>query len=346
VQLTARLDRTRGGSGDCGLFAAGPDSMSDNSILSDSDRPGGGALTAADLAVSEYLRAARAPNTHRAYACDLADFQNWGGQVPSAPKEVARYLAERAPSLRPSTLRRRLAALAGIHRDQGFSDPTKATLVRRVVQGIARKHGTTTIQVAPLMIDDLERIVAKLGPDSCDARDRAILLAGFFGAFRRSELVALKVSDLVITDAGAQITIRRSKTHQLGQGRKVFLALRAGILCPVRALEYWLTAARPNGGYLFPTLLGAGNAARDHISARSVARIVKKHVASIGLDPEFYSGHSLRAGYVTSAALAGIEGPLIARQTGHRSQQSLAAYARPGEFWAPQLPSVTSGHSA
>jgi integrase len=200
--------------------------LSDNCPLSDTTlHPLHGALSA-DPLVAEYCRAARADNTRRAYAADLAHFRHWGGHLPSTPDAVARYLAQHAATLKPVTLRRRLAALATAHRDHGAADPTKHTLVARVMQGIERKHGCPPNQVAPLLIEDLARIVARMGGSLLDLRDRAILLVGFFGALRRSELVALEVDDIQWMAEGIAITLRKSKTDQTRQGRAIRLAVR------------------------------------------------------------------------------------------------------------------------
>jgi integrase len=312
---------------------------SDNLPLSVSRAPAHETLAAADQplgpSVAEYLLAARAPNTHRAYACDLADFETWGGHVPSTPDEIARYIAQRASALRPSTLRRRLAALASIHSDRGLPDPTKATLVRRVVQGIERKHGTAVLQAAPLVIDDLALIVASLGQSPRELRDKAILLVGFFGALRRSEIVALDVASLMPTPAGLAIAITRSKTDQAAAGRVVQLPSRDDVLCPVSAIGAWLSASGARDGPLFRQLSERAEQNGVRLGAGEVAKVVKRYAGLIGLDASKFSGHSLRAGFVTSAALAGVDISLIARQTGHRTQQSLAAYARPSS--PPQL---------
>ena len=293
--------------------------LSDNLPLSDT----------VDPAVAEYLLAARAPNTHRAYACDLADFAVWGGHIPSTPDEIARYIAQRACALRPSTLRRRLAALASIHRDRGVPDPTKATLVRRVVQGIERKHGTAVHQVAPLLIGDLTRIVATMGTSPTELRDKALLLVGFFGALRRSEIVALDVGSLAIAANGLALNIARSKTDQSALGRTVILRQRNDGLCPVRAVSEWLSAARISAGAVFRHIDASTQCAGGRLSDRAVARMIKRYARRLGIDAARYSGHSLRAGFVTSAGIAGFNSSMIARHTGHRTQQSLAAYARP-----------------
>lgn len=335
VQLTARATNGVGW-----IASLGEGAGRDNLPLS---RPSSTASAAGapplDPLVAEYLAAARAPNTRRAYTIDIRDFQNWGGALPSTPEQVARYLAERARTLRPSTLKRRIAALASAHHDLGTSDPTKHPLVRQVMHGIERKHGTAPRQAAPLLIEDLARIVATMGCTDVDLRDRAILLVGFFGALRRSEIVALELADLVEVERGVRLMIRKSKTDQSGKGRSLLLARRSDCLCPVWALLDWIAAAHVQQGPLF-LRLDRGGVLRP-LHGEVISLIVKKRTAAIGLDPTAFSGHSLRAGFVTSAMLAGADAPLIARQTGHRSQQALSAYVRPKEGLS--LPSVEGG---
>jgi len=304
--------------------------MSDNIVLSEprAVRAEPSVPATADALVAHYLDAARAPNTRRAYDFDLKDFGDWGGAVPASADDVARYLAERAAVLRPSTLRRRLAALASVHRDKSFPDPTKTTLVRRVLQGIERKHGTSVRQAEPLLIGDLARIIAVMSGSPRECRDKALLLTGFFGALRRSELVTLRVSQVEARPDSLALCIARSKVDQTGQGRVIVLRARADALCPVRAVTSWLSLGLAGSGALFPRMVSSSVSGSDHLSPESLSRMVKHYTARIGLDPNRYSGHSLRSGFVTSAALSGIDATLIARQTGHRSQQVLAGYVR------------------
>jgi integrase len=300
--------------------------VSDNYPLSDTAQLG---LATGDPLVDQYLRAARAANTHRAYAADLADFQKWGGTLPSSPDRIARYLAWSAQTHRPSTLRRRLAALAAQHRDAGQADPTKHLVIQRLMQGVERHHGHQIRRIAPLLLADIVRIVDGLGDTPADRRDLAILLVGFFGALRRSELVSIRQDDVSISGPSVTLRIRRSKTDQTGVGRTLELQGRDDKLCPVKAIEAWL---RIQGGSTF--LFGSGD---KQLSGRTVARIVKLRVAQLGLDPRNYSGHSLRAGFATSASLAGWNMALIASQTGHRSQKVLARYVRAGSGHVPAL---------
>jgi integrase len=301
--------------------------VSDNYPLSGNAPMG---LATGDPLVDQYLLAARAANTRRAYAADLADFQKWGGTVPAGADQIARYIAWSAQNHRPSTLRRRLAALAVLHRDMGHADPTKHVVIQRLMQGIDRRHGIQVRRVAPLLLTDLIRIAGELGPPPVDRRDAALLLVGFFGALRRSELVQLRRADLKLSGQGIEITIRRSKTDQLSRGRTIKLPSRPDAACPRAALEAWLQIA-PAHTYIY------GGMPEHHLDPRTVARIVKRRVAQIGLDPVQYSGHSLRAGFATSAALAGWNMALIASQTGHRSQQVLAQYVRTDSRDVPPL---------
>ena len=172
------------------------------------------------------------------------------------------------------------------------------------------------------MLSDLARIQQIVGSSPSELRDTAILLVGFFGALRRSEIVQIRRADVTISEERVTLHIRRSKTDQLAHGRTVHLPVRHDLLCPKAALEAWLEATAA-GNYVFE---GTRNRPLD---PRTVARIVKRWAGKAGLDARLYSGHSLRAGFVTSAAVAGWNSALIARQTGHRSVQVLASYVRP-----------------
>jgi integrase len=221
--------------------------------------------------VAEYLEAARSANTRRAYAADMSDFGSWGGLVPCSPEQVATYLAERAKILPPSTLRRRLSALASAHHDHGANDPTKHALVRRVMNGIERKHGVAVQQARALLIEDLTRIVDQTGNSLIDVRDRALLCIGFFAALRRSEFVALTVHDIDIAKIGLRITLRRSKTDQLGKSRTIQLPPREDALCPLRNLSAWIERSGIRRRQLFRRI----NAARVSSDCRFYANRFK-----------------------------------------------------------------------
>jgi integrase len=299
--------------------------MSDNRTLS-AIRPEGcdpleSTSALLDATVATYLGAAHTNNTRRAYASDIAHFRGWGGSIPSSPDEVARYLAAHAGTLNTRTLRRRVAALAQAH--AGQADPTKTVLVTRLLRGIARRHERPPRQATPLLLDDLRRIVATLGQDSADLRDQALLLIGFFAALRRSELVALDVGDVAKGDRRLFLTVRHSKTDQTGRGRCIAVRYRDDELCPARALQRWCEYSRICEGALFRRIT-----TEQRLCDRTVARVIQRRASDAGLNARF-SGHSLRAGFVTTAVIAGLDLPSIAHQTGHRSLPALATYVRP-----------------
>lgn len=173
---------------------------------------------ALDAVVADYLREAHAENTRRVYASDVRHFEAWGGKVPSSPHDIARYIAAHAGTLNTRTLRRRLAGIANAHREHGVIDPTKHLLIARLWRVIEYRHRSPPSQTTPLLIGDLARIVGGLGCSARDLRDKALLLVGFFGALRRSELVALDANDLKTNADAALLTIRRSKRISEGMG--------------------------------------------------------------------------------------------------------------------------------
>ncbi len=267
-------------------------------------------------------------NTRRAYLSDLAHFSAWGGTIPSTPEEVAGYLAAHAKTLKPATLDRRLVAISKAHKARGCENPTRNELVRATRRGIKRVVGIKQRQAAPLLKEDLHRVVDAMGERPKDIRDRALLLVGFGGAFRRSELVGLDKDDVEITANGLLINIRHSKTDQYQAGRKVHIPFGDGAHCPAAALERWLAIAAIDGGPIFRRVDRHGNILSARLASEAVSLIVKERVSAAGLDPKAYSGHSLRAGYATYAALAGVPTWKIRQQTGHASDAMLSRYIR------------------
>ena len=281
--------------------------------------------------VARYVRAAISENTRRAYAFDLRHFAEWGGHIPASDSLIARYLAEHAGTLATSTLARRLAAISKAHVTLGIPSPTKSELVRMTLRGIGRVHGKPPRRVAAAVKDDILVMVAGLGDSLKDQRDRALLLIGFAGAFRRSELVAINCSDLERVPQGVIVTVTRSKTDQAGKGRKVGIPYGCGAICPVKALNDWLEAANINQGPVFRSVSRHGHVSDKRLSPEAVALIVKARAAAAGLDPAKYAGHSLRAGLATSAAAVGVSSLKIREQTGHASDAMLRRYIRDGE---------------
>ena len=285
-----------------------------------------------------YAGSALAPATRAAYRGDWTAFCDWcegAGleALPAAPATVASYLAARlSAGARVSTVERALCSIAVAHRAAGESSPRDAVVVQHVLRGARRVHGVAPRQVAPLV--DLDRVLAVCGVDLLGLRDRALLLVGWVGALRRSEIVALNVDDLTAEIEGVRVQIRRSKTDQEGKGRYVGIphGTHPG-RCPVLALRAWLEAAQIIKGPVFRRLDRGRPGASTRLGARSVASIVQRRVAEAGLDPSKFSGHSLRAGFVTAAARAGVREADIMRQTGHQSAPVMRRYLRPATIW-------------
>lgn len=285
----------------------------------------------------EYAAADRAPATHRAYQSQWRGWVAWSRQagipsLPAPPDGIALYLAHRAQlRKRTTTLAQCLAAIAYHHIQAGELDPTRARSVQTVWAGIKRTHGVAAAkQAAPINPDHLRAMIAALGPGPVAVRDRALLLLGFAGAFRRSELVALEFEDLAFKPEGLLVTLRRSKTDQEGQGRTV--AVTPGEhreTCPVAALEDWLLVSGIAAGPIFPPIDKLTGLPMSHaLEPREVARILVRRARAAGLDYSRLSAHSLRAGLVTTAIAQGVSDHRVMDQTGHKSHSMVRRYRR------------------
>lgn len=283
--------------------------------------------------IAELVRESLAAKTRAAYLADLAHFENWGGRIPAEPETIAAYVAAHADVLSVATLIRRLAALAKIHRSHGLENPTSSGLVKSVVRGLKRRKGTAQRQAKPLLKEDLFLTLDATGESVRDLRDRALLLIGFAGGFRRSELVGLTFADVERVRQGMILTLCRSKTDQTGEGRKIGIPLARGRWCPVDALEQWLAKSGIVKGALFRPIDRHGRIGLKPLSGEAACLIVKERVRTVGIDPSGDSGHSLRAGFATSAAQAGVPSWKIRQQTGHASDAMLARYIREGELF-------------
>jgi integrase len=210
-----------------------------------------------------------------------------------------------------------------------------AAVAPSALAGLRRQQGTAPDAKAPLTVADLQAIVREHLPSGLKGqRDRALLLVGFAGAFRRSELVGIDVEHVEFVAEGMVVTLPRSKTDQEGAGRKVGIPFGQNALtCPVGALTAWLEAAHIASGPVFRSVGLGGRVGAGRLADRAVARTVKHYVAAIGRDPRAFSGHSLRAGHATAAALAGCHERDIMRQTGHRSTTMLRRYIREGSLF-------------
>ena len=286
-----------------------------------------------------YLAQAKADNTRRAYKADWNDFEAWCRErglsaLPAAPETLAVYLTALARTRKTGTLRRRLSAISQAHRAAAQDSPTSHESVRALWAGIRRAKGLAQQGKAPALVEQVRAMCESLPPDLLGTRDRALLLLGFAGALRRSELVALDVSDLQATAAGLVVTIRRSKTDQEGAGRKVGIPRGTSKqTCPVRSVGAWLQAAGIKEGALFRPISRHGQVRESRLSGQSVALVVKRRAQAAGLEAQRLSGHSLRAGLATSAAMAGASERSIMSQTGHKSVQMVRRYIREGSLF-------------
>ncbi|KAA2237691.1 site-specific integrase [Salinarimonas soli] len=291
------------------------------------------AFTDALERAGEYARADKSDATRRAYLSDFRDFSIWCAAAgamafPAGIETVAAYLASLADrGLKASTITRRAAAIGYAHRIAGHEPPTNAEPVKAVLRGIRRRIGVAVERKAPATAATVTTMLKRIPDTLTGKRDRALLLIGFAAALRRSELVELTVADLERTPDGIFVHIRRSKTDQVGEGHVVAVP-RGGKLRPVQALEAWLAAAGIADGPLFRPIGKGGRVALDALTDRSVADIVKRHAAAAGLDPTMFAGHSLRAGFVTSALESGADLLKVMDVTRHREVKTLKAYDR------------------
>jgi integrase len=283
--------------------------------------------------VATYIRDSLAENTRRAYLSDLGEFERWGGSIPATADSLAAYLADRADKLSVATLVRHLASISKAHAARGFENPARSELVRATLRGIRRTKGCAQREAKPLLRDDLLLVLDAMGNGLKDIRDRALLLIGFAGALRRSELVGLDVGDVEHVRQGIVLTLRHSKTDQDGAGRKIGIPFGRTRWCPVAALDGWLTASAINAGAIFRPVDRHGRIQGARLSGEAVSLVVRERIAAAGLEAARYSGHSLRAGLATSAAQAGVPTWRIKTQTRHASDAMLTRYIREGELF-------------
>jgi site-specific recombinase XerC len=288
-----------------------------------------------------YVEAAKAPNTRRAYRTQWQTFAAWCARhgrepLPAAPATLALFLVARAQDgLKVASLGLALSAIRSAHFDAGLADPAANPAVRTVWEGIRRTHGAAQRCAVPLTGDAVRSIVAALSKEGKrSVRDRALVLVGFGGAFRRSELVALDVGDLTFDAArGVVVWVRRSKTDQIGEGADVAIPFGSQPeVCPVRALEAWRAASCVEEGALFRAVDRHGRVG-GRLDGRDVARTLKELAARAGLAPARVSGHSLRAGLATTAALAGRSDRAIMAQGRWKSRTMVDRYVRTADAW-------------
>ncbi|MGH1592374.1 site-specific integrase (plasmid) [Methylobacterium phyllosphaerae] len=293
--------------------------------------------------VRAYQRASKADSTVRAYRSDVQVFQDWCARfgfrsLPASPEAVAGFLAAEAEAGRSvSTIGRRLAAIRYGHKLVKAADPTDDEDVRATMKGIRRRVGVAPTQKAAATVDVLQMLLARTPDTLTGKRDRALLALGFAGAFRRSELVALDVEDLREDPDGLRVMVRRSKVDQEGRGFEK--AIPTGrFIRPVALVREWLDAAGITSGPVFRPVSRSGRVRAtkpDNVSLepprltdRSVANILQAYCTAAGLDASTFGAHSLRAGYITTAAERGADLARIMDQSGHRDPRTVVGYIR------------------
>ena len=289
-------------------------------------------ITEAD-AVRSFALAEKAEATRRGYRSDYGGFSRWCADrgvepLPASPATVAGFLAAEATAgAKASTLSRKLAAIRYAHRLAGVPSPTDVEQVRAVLRGIRRDRGAAPSQKAAATGERIKAMLAHMPDTLKGKRDRALLAFGMAGAFRRSELVALQVADLERVPEGLRVTIRRSKTDQEGAGH-VIAILRGSKLKPVRAVLDWLDAAGITSGPVFRSINRHGQMSAEGLTPQTVALVVKHYADAAGLDPDEFAGHSLRAGFLTSAAEAGADVLRMMEVSRHKRVETVRGYVR------------------
>jgi site-specific recombinase XerD len=287
----------------------------------------------------DYIQNSKSANTRRAYKSDWEHFSSWCEEkgltpLPAGPKTVTLYLSDLAGMGRKaSTIGRHLTAISQAHEAAGQDNPLHSSLVKYTMQGIKRTLGTAPGQKKAAVTDDIRAMVDSLPDNLLGIRDKAIILLGFAGAFRRSELVGLNVEDIEFHTQGMTVTLRHSKTDQEGEGYRKGIPYGKSKTCPVLALKTWLDASGINEGPIFRGMNRHGQVLPGRLTDQVIAKVVKRTAEAAGLDPKKYAGHSLRAGLATAAASAGVQERDIMKQTGHRSVQMVRRYIQEGELF-------------
>ncbi len=273
-----------------------------------------------ELETLKNLKNSKANNTLRAYQSDFRDFsafcvKNGFSSMPTQPKIIAFYITHLSKSSKFSTLKRRIASISVLHKLKGHYLDTKHPIIMENLHGIKRTLGSRQKAKKPLLINDLKLIIKAI--DEEKIRDKALILIGFSGGFRRSELVNIRYDDIEFVTEGVKILIKRSKTDQSGEGSvKAIPYFDNQEFCPVLALKNYVSKkfSNTNEGKIF------------NISDKSVALIIKRYAEKAGLDSSKYAGHSLRSGFATTAAEFGAEERNIMAMTGHKTTQMVRRY--------------------
>ena len=285
------------------------------------------------------LQNSKANNTVRAYKSDFKDFgifcaKNGFKSLPSEPKIVSLYLTHLSTKdAKISTLKRRLVSIGVIHKLKGHYLDTKHPAIIENIMGIKRRKGNNQKGKKPILINDLKKIINVIDQQSKEEikklRDRSIILIGFSGGFRRSELVNIDYDDIEFVSEGVKIFIKRSKTDQFGEGSvKALPYFDNSQYCPVASLQKWINISKINSGPLFRRFLKGLKLSEKRLTDQTVALLIKEYLELAGIDSKNYSGHSLRSGFATSAAESGAEERSIMAMTGHKTTQMVRRYIK------------------
>lgn len=292
--------------------------------------------------VEDFLAAGQRHNTRRSYASAVQHFESeWGGLLPAAPDAVARYLAHYAGALSLNTLRQRLAALSRWHADHGFSDPTKAPVVRQVFKGIRTVHPQQERQARPVDLGHLQAVDAWLRQAQADAavrgdqaaalrhaRDRSLVLLGFWRGFRSDELTRLERRFVEIAPGrGMSCFLPHSKTDRLGLGQ-TYKCPALSALCPVEALSAWLAlSVEKTDGPVFPAIDRWGRLGDEPMAPTSLNLILRRVLEAAGVDAaQGFSSHSLRRGFASWARDSGWDIKELMAYIGWRDMKSALRY--------------------
>ena len=285
------------------------------------------------------LKNSKAFNTIRAYKSDFNDFalfctKNGLKSLPSKPEIVSIYLTHLSTkNAKISTIQRRLVSIKMIHKLKGHYLDTKNPSIIENIMGIKRRKGMVQIGKKPIKINSLKKIINVIDQQKNEEikklRDRSIILVGFSGGFRRNEIVSLDFDDLEFVPEGLKIKLKKSKTDQFGQGSlKGLPYFENSEFCPVISLQKWIKISNISSGPLFRRFKKGSNLSANRLTDQSVALLIKEYLELAGIDSKHYSGHSLRSGFATSAAEAGVEERNIMAMTGHKSPEMVRRYIK------------------
>ena len=284
------------------------------------------------------LKSSKANNTLRAYKSDFKDFgafcvKHGFNSMPSNPKIVSLYLTHLSAQSKVSTLRRRLVSIGVVHKLKGHYLDTKHPVIIENLMGIKRKKGSIQTGKKPILINHLKQIINVIEEQKIDEikkfRNKTLILVGFGGGFRRTELISIDHEDLDFVEEGVKITLRRSKTDQFGEGFVKGLPYFSNEkYCPVTSLNNWIKLSKIKTGPIFRRFAKGSILTNHRLTDQSVVLIIKDCLDLAGIENKNFSGHSLRSGFATVAAESGADERSIMAMTGHKTTQMVRRYIR------------------